>query len=124
MTTSVQPNIGPRGCRRRSAMGWVWLAFGAAIVAVLATRDAPTSWYYAAFPPFLMGALGLFQARAQTCVFFALTGQRDMDSGAVRITDAAELARIRSQSRRVWIRALLVTWVLMVITFGIATAAR
>ena len=124
MMASVQPNIGPRGCRRRGAMGWVRLALGFAIVAVLATRSAPLSWYAAAAIPFLMGSLGYFQSRERTCVFFAAVGQRDMDGGAERITEPGDLSRVRSQATRVWIRAIGATAALMALTLIIAIAAR
>ena len=100
-------NIGPRGCRRRGRMGWVWLAIGAAIVVVLVSRDAPLGWYAITAPPFLMAMLGHFQARAQTCVFFAAIDRRDMDGGAERITDPSLLSVVRVQARGVWMRSIL-----------------
>ena len=106
MMTTPLANIGPRGCRRRGTMGWVWLALGAGYVALLVARDAPVGWYAAAVIPFLLGALGYFQARERTCVFLAVVGQRNLDDGARRIDDTAELARVRREARGVWLRAL------------------
>ena len=105
MTTPLA-NIGPRGCRRRGRMGWVWLALGAAYVAWLATRGASSAWYAASAIPFFLGTLGYFQARERTCVFLAVVGQRNLDEGAERIGDAAELERVRREARGVWLRAL------------------
>ncbi len=123
VTLVPHANIGPRGCRRRGAMGWVWLALGIAIVVALTMRDAPTSWYAVAAIPFLLASLGYFQAREQTCVFFAAVGQRDMDGGAERITDAGELSRVRRRASGIWIRAIMVAIALTAVALLIATLA-
>ncbi len=105
-------------------MGWVWLALGLAYVAILAARDAPIAWYAGALIPFFLGTLGYFQAREQTCVFLAAVGQRNLDGGAERITDRAELARVRSEALRVWIRAAIAAIVLTVVACAFAALAR
>ena len=102
-------------------MGWIWLALGFVYVAVLSARGAPTLWYLGAAVPFFLGALGYFQAREQTCVFLAAVGQRNLDAGAERITDAAELARVRAEAWRVWLRAAGAATALTVISFFFAT---
>ena len=96
-------------------MGWVWLGFGACVVAILVVRDASLPWYAIAAVPFFLGALGYFQSREQTCVFFAAIGQRDLDGGAERITDTGELARVHDQARRVWVRTLVATFGLLAV---------
>ena len=113
-------NIGPRGCRRRGVMGWVWLALGAGYVILLAARGAPAAWYAGAAIPFFLGTLGYFQARERTCVFLAVVGQRNLDGGAERIEDAAELARVRREARGVWLRAAASALLLTLIAFGVA----
>ena len=90
-------------------MSWLWLALAAAMIAVLAWRDAPALWYGLTAVPFLFASLGVFQAREQTCVFLAGVGQRDLDSGAERVTDPEVLAVMRRQAMVVWVRALLAT---------------
>ena len=95
----------------------MWLAIGVLLVATLVVRAAAAGWYALAVLPFLMGALGYFQSRDQTCVFFAAVGQRDLDGGAERITDPAELLAVRAQARRVWTRALAATAALMALAF-------
>jgi hypothetical protein len=101
-------------------MGWVWLALGVIYVAVLAARAAPTGWYVGAAIPFFLGALGYFQAREQTCVFLAAVGQRNLDGGAERISDPAELARVRAEAWRVWLRAAAAAALLTFIAFSLA----
>ena len=105
-------------------MGWVWLALGLACVVLLAASDAPTAWYAGAAIPFFLGALGYFQARERTCVFLAAVGQRNLDGGAERITDAAELARVRGEALRVWLRAAAAALLLTAIALLFARIAR
>jgi hypothetical protein len=88
-------------------MSWVWLGLAIAVIALLAWQDAPPLWYSVTAFPFLFAALGVFQAREQTCVFLAGVGQRDLDGGAERVTDPAVLAAMRRQAAVVWMRALL-----------------
>lgn len=105
--TPPYPNIGPRGCQRRKGMSWVWLGIAAALIVALAWQDAPAPWYALTAIPFLFAALGVFQAREQTCVFLAGVGMRDLDGGAERVTEPEVLALMRRQAAIVWMRALL-----------------
>ena len=59
-------NIGPRGRRRRFALGLVMGAVGLVAVAALIVAGAAPGWVLAAFVPFWVGALGLIQARERT----------------------------------------------------------
>jgi hypothetical protein len=88
-------------------MSWVWLLVAAAMIVVLAWRDAPPLWYSVTAIPFLFAALGVFQAREQTCVFLAGVGQRDLDRGSEKVTDPEVLGAIRHQAMVVWLRSLL-----------------
>jgi len=116
-------NINSRGCKRRGRMGWVWLAVGALVVLFLISRAAPLSWYLFTALPFFMGMLGHYQAREQTCVFYAAFDQRDTDAGTdagtERITDAAERSRIRTIARGIWVRSLVGTAVLTGVALAI-----
>jgi hypothetical protein len=73
----------------------------------------------ASAPFFFVGSIGIFQARAHTCVALASRGIRDMDGGRERIDDAAELARVRDQARRVLVRSVIATLVLTAGAFGL-----
>ncbi len=59
-------NIGPRGCRRRIAMGAAALLVGVVVLAALLATGADRGWRAALFLPFWAGALGIFQARGRT----------------------------------------------------------
>ena len=125
-STAMAPhaNIGPRGCRRRGRLGWVWLGIGVGAVVAMIIREAPLGWYGLTAFPFFMATLGYFQAREQTCVFFAAVQQRDMDGGAERITDAAEMARVSEHARTVWLRSLFGTAVLTAAALAVGALVR
>jgi hypothetical protein len=59
-------NIGPKGRRRRVAMGAVALAAGVAVLVGLFLSGAGRGWRVVLWVPFWAGALGIFQARAHT----------------------------------------------------------
>ncbi len=59
-------NIGPRGQRRRLALGFLTLSLGAAFAASLVALHARPGWFLLAFPLFFVGLLGVFQAREGT----------------------------------------------------------
>jgi hypothetical protein len=113
------PNIGPTQRRKRVRMGLAALALAVATAGVLLSAGAPRPFRLVVFVPALAAALGLLQARAQTCVALAAQGRRDLDGGAEAITDPAELRDVRAQARTVNLQAgllaaattaLLVAW--------------
>ncbi|HEY3066753.1 MAG TPA: hypothetical protein VGL09_13235 [Methylomirabilota bacterium] len=59
-------NLGPRQRRRRLVMGVVMLAVGVGLVISVVALGAGRGWRLLAMLPFWAGALGLFQARAET----------------------------------------------------------
>ena len=59
-------NLGPRQRRRRLVMGVVMLVVGIALVAALIALHVDRGWRVLAVLPFWAGALGLFQASANT----------------------------------------------------------
>jgi len=59
-------NLGARQRRRRLIMGGVMLGAGILLVAALIALHVDRGWRLLAGLPFWLGALGLFQARANT----------------------------------------------------------
>ncbi len=59
-------NIGPRGRARRLRLGLLGLALGAGVVAALVAAGAGPGWALGAFVPFVVGILGIVQAREGT----------------------------------------------------------
>lgn len=99
--TACIPNIGPRERRKRLVVGVVMLACGILLGAAMVAMGAPRVWRPTVFVPLLVGALGLLQARDNTCLALAARGARNMDGGDEPIADATELSRVRAQARRV-----------------------
>src|SRR5262245_26379592 len=94
-------NIGRRGQRQRLIGGIVNLAIAVAILAFLYQADAARWWRLAAFPLLLLGAIGVFQARARTCVAHAAKGTCELDDGSRVAADAETAARMRVRARGV-----------------------
>jgi hypothetical protein len=103
--TACTANIGPKGRRQRLRVGLVGMAVSALATVALLLSAAPAWLTALLIIPWWMAALGLFQARAQTCVALAAKGERDLDSGPEPQPDA-ERDAIRRQARRVHGQAL------------------
>lgn len=72
---------------------------------MLVSAGAPTPVRLGLFPGFLLGALGLVQARAGVCVALAARGLREDDNGPEPIADAYTRETVRTAARGVWWRA-------------------
>ena len=59
-------NLGPKGIRRRRAVGLVGFGVGIGLTAALVLLHAPWAARLALFFPFAIGAVGLLQARGKT----------------------------------------------------------
>lgn len=94
-------NIGPRGRRLRLQNGIIWLAIGAGAAGALVLTNQPRWLRLGAFAPFVLGAVGVFQAYEQTCVALAALGARDMDDGRKALDDPAATRQIKGQARKV-----------------------
>jgi hypothetical protein len=66
LTPVCVANIGPRGRRQRLRHGLSQLRIGGVVGVALALTPAPRWWRLAAAAPFILGALGVFQAYEQT----------------------------------------------------------
>ena len=110
-TATVCPNIGPRERQRRLVGGLFFLAIAICVAGSVIVFKAPRPWRLLVFLPTWAAAIGFFQVRAKTCVALAARGLRNMDTGDEAITDPRELDQVRSQSRAVHIRSVLVALV-------------
>jgi hypothetical protein len=99
-------NIGPRERRKRMKFGMRWLARGGGVLSVLALAGAPRWSRLGAFIPFLIGSIGVFQAREQTCIALASRGTRNMDDGEEHIGDPEVIQQIRSQVLKIYAKSL------------------
>jgi hypothetical protein len=89
-------------------MGVAALAAGAGLAFALVASGAP--WWTRAFVffPVWLAALGLLQAREQTCVALAARGVCNMDAGEKPLEDEAADRELRNRARRINRRAVLV----------------
>jgi len=101
------PNIGRGQRRQRLLVGIAAFVVTVAAAVVLASGESPRLWRLGLFLPAFVAALGVMQAREQTCVALAARGVRNMDQGEERVLDAGADAQIRRQSRQVLVRAVL-----------------
>jgi hypothetical protein len=110
------PNIGPGQRRKRLRGGLMLLGLTLVIAGYLARIDAATPWRVLVFVPAFMAALGVFQAQAQTCVALAARGKRNMDTGDEAVAEPELLARIREQSRQVYLRSAIAAALITAVT--------
>jgi hypothetical protein len=106
-TSTCVANIGPRGRRQRMRMGLRWLAIGGGAAGVLALAGLPRWLRLGLFGPFAFGAMGIAQAREQTCVALAARGERNMDAGREQVEDPAATRQINRQARKVLAQSFL-----------------
>src|SRR5687768_17139750 len=98
-------NIGLAERRKRHRIGVVGILLGAGVVGGAWALELPLAVRAVSALFFFIGFIGVFQARAHTCVALASRGVRDMDAGPEAIEDPAEVAALRAQSRRVLIQS-------------------
>lgn len=107
-------NIGTAGRRQRLLIGLVGLGACTLASLWLVFDGASRGWRVALLLPFWISALGIFQAKEQTCVALAGRGLREVD-GEPEAIPKSELEAVRKQARRVYlhsgIAALLLTLV-------------
>ena len=99
------PNIGPREQARRLRVGVVMLIVSVVVALFLMAIGASRIWRATVFVPLLIGAFGVLQVRAHTCVALAARGLRNMDAGDEAIADPVELRAVKAQARRVNLQA-------------------
>ncbi len=111
-SSTVCANIGPRERALRVRFGVVGWAI--TLLAAGGMVELHAAWWarlLIALPAFL-GAIGVFQATAQTCVAFARQGIMVLGpdrSSARKVEDAQMKAQIARQARRVYLQSALAT---------------
>ena len=83
-------------------------ALAVVVTGWLLAAGAPRAWRAVVWVPLIVGAVGLLQVRAKTCVALAARGLRNMDRGDEPITDPAELQAVKAQARAVNTQAVVV----------------
>ncbi len=109
------PNISTRERLGRLAGGGIAFVIALAAFVALTTIDANPWWRLLLFLPFAGATTGFFQWRDKTCVGLSARQSRKLGDRMEKIEDAAELAQVRRQAKRVQIKALLAAIVLTLI---------
>jgi hypothetical protein len=109
------PNIGPRERRRRLIGGVVMLAIAGLLMAALITRGASRGWRASAFVPLLFAGICFLQVQQKTCIALSARGERNLDRGVERVTDADERRVVAAQARRVTVGAVTLALALTVV---------
>jgi hypothetical protein len=97
---SCKPNISASGRRMRTRFGYTWIAIGVVVLVVLIGLRAAWYWRALLLIPAGLAAIGLLQARRNTCVARAAEGTfehedlsktkaPDADVAASRLVSAA-----------------------------------
>jgi hypothetical protein len=112
-------NIGPVERRKRHRTGVLSILMGVAFAFMAWASALPLAARALCGIFFFIGFVGVFQARAHTCVALARFGMRNPDSSPEKIDDPAELAAVRAQSRAVLLRSLVATLVLTAVALAL-----
>ena len=113
------PNIGPRQRRQRIIGGVLGLVVAFAVAALLLSLGVARPFRLALFLPLFAGTTGLFQAREKTCVALVAKQERNMDNGAERVENEADLRQMRTQARKVYLQALVSAAVLCAVVVAL-----
>jgi len=101
-------NVGPRGRQRRRFLGLVALGAAAVLLGLFALAGVSPVWGLVVGLLVGAGALGLLEAREETCVRLAARGVRDLDTGEEPVAHSAERSLLRKQAGGVLIYSVLV----------------
>ncbi len=100
-------NIGPAERRKRWVVGVVGVAVCVAATLLLVLNGSSRWWRLSLFLPWCVSALGIFQARANTCVALAARGIKQLGDTPEAVP-RGEMAAIQAQARQVKLRSVLV----------------
>lgn len=89
-------------------VGAAMCAIAVAAAVWLLASGAARPWRAIVWVPLIVGAVGLLQVRAKTCVALAARGLRNMDAGDEPITNPLELQTVKAQARSINLQALVV----------------
>jgi hypothetical protein len=112
-------NIEAAGQRQRQVFGLVMLVVGIGLAGWLVLTHVERPWRLGVFVPFVLGGIGVFQARAKTCVAHAARGVREVNGRLEPITDEGERRAIDDQARAVKLQAIGLASVLTAITVAL-----
>jgi hypothetical protein len=118
---SCKANISPAGRRRRVRVGTVGLVLSVGLLIVLAAARAAWYWRLVLFLPAALAAVGLLQARRNTCIKRADEGTFEHDDFST--TNAPDDEVAASRAAAAGIRRDTVLAGLVAAAIGVASAA-
>ena len=83
---ACRPNINAQGRARRRALAWIGSSFSMLMLAIFVEVGASGAVRTLVALPAMVAAAGFLQARRNTCVALAATGQREGDTGLESVT--------------------------------------
>lgn len=104
--TTITANINKAGQRKRLIGGIVSIVIGLLLLALLHQADAGRWWRLLVFPSFWLGALGVIQAQARTCVAFAAAGVCELEDGTRQPLDSKTAALFKLRAKTINVGAL------------------
>ena len=99
-------------------MGIAALAATAGLAFALVASGAPWWTRAVVFFPVWLAALGLLQAREQTCVALAARGVCNMDDGERPVEDETTARELRDRARRINRRAMLLAAIVTLVALA------
>src|SRR5260221_8516447 len=106
--SEVCANIGPAERRRRNVTGVIGTVATMLVISALIETHAPPVWRFIVLLPAYVAAIGVLQARAQTCVAFARKGIRglgDSRRGGGKGGDTAVTAKNAPPGRQGYVQS-------------------
>jgi hypothetical protein len=103
---SCVANIGVAERRQRLLIGVIGAVVCAAVSVLFALEGVGRAWRLSLFLPWWISALGVLQARAQTCVALAARGQRQL-GGAPEALPEGDIEKVKLQAREVFFRSFV-----------------
>ena len=103
---ACRPNISTAERRKRLAFGVIAFVAALLILGVFMVLGLSRWWRLILLPVFMGAATGFFQWNDKTCVALAALDSRKLGDHMEKIEDAAELAQVKAQARRVQLKSL------------------
>ncbi len=110
-------NINSEGRRKRLRFGVTQFIFALVLLAILIAIGADRLWRLPLLLVFWGATIGYFQWRDKTCVAFARQGTFQLNGEIEKMDDAAQLAQVRRQARRLMLKSFLVAVLLTLLAF-------
>ena len=108
-------NLGPKEIRKRKIFGWLMILLASLASGMTLLFNAQPFFYLLISLLFFLGFLGILQAKRGICVIYAARGVKNFDRGVERISDPSETMQLGSESKAIYLKALLFSLFLIAI---------